>query len=246
MKRGVAMVQTAKGFLRSVCVLAVLLLPGSAWGAEAGRVTALEGKADVHRSGAPSAVALKVGDAVQEGDVVRTKRLSTLEIRLRDGSVLKLSELTRLEITKYLLGEQPEGLLQSTRGQVRAIVAETFSKRKDSFRVKTPTAIVGVQGTDFSVQVGTFSPLATIVIVYDGIVSVENVNPAIPGKEILTKGQTTKVEANQPPSPKQDLGRDVGPEGPILQEREEGKILKKTPFGTERLGTPPSVRPPTR
>ncbi len=238
--------QSAKGFLMAACVMTGLLLSGLAWGAEAGRVTAVEGKADVRRSGAPAAVALKVGDAVQEGDVVRTKRLSRLEIRLKDGSALKLSELTRLEITKYLLGERPEGLLESARGQVRAVVAETFSKRANSFRVKTPTAIVGVQGTDFSVQTGAFSPLATIVVVYEGIVSVENVNPAILGRQILTKGQMTRVESNKPPEPGREIGKGVSPEGLSLPDRDEGRLLKKSPYDTERRGISPTVRPPTR
>jgi hypothetical protein len=185
-----------------------LWMPGLSWGAEAGRVTAVEGKADILRKGAPSAVIARVGDAVQGGDILRTKRLSRLEVRLADGSVLKLSELTRLEITKFVLGEQPEGLLESTRGQVRAIVTETFAKRKESFRVKTPTAIVGVQGTDFSLIIRA---LWTLVKVYDGIVGVSNER----GKQVVREGEMTRANQGQAPLPPQPI--DGSPGGARLE-----------------------------
>lgn len=60
----------------------------------------------------------RAGDAVHEGDALRTKRLSRLELELRDGSRVRLSELSRLEVTKYLLGEQPDSLLQASRGRL--------------------------------------------------------------------------------------------------------------------------------
>ncbi len=68
--------------------------------------------------------------------------------------------------------------MQASRGQVRAVVTDAFSSRKDSFRVKTPTAVVGVQGTDFGLEV---LPLVTLLTVYEGVVSARNVCRRSPG-----------------------------------------------------------------
>jgi len=188
--------------LARAALLALLCAAGPALADVAGKIAVLEGKADVMR-GSAAAVALKLGDPVQEGDILRTKRKSRLEIELKDGSRVRMSALSRLEITKFLLGEKPDSLMVASRGQVRAIVTDAFSSRKDSFRMKTPTATVGVQGTDFSLAI---EPLTTVVSVYSGVVSVENLLPEVVGRQLVTAGFSVKVQANQPPSAPQSFG----------------------------------------
>jgi ferric-dicitrate binding protein FerR (iron transport regulator) len=220
--------------------LAVLLLAvplHGAWAAEAGRITVVEGKADIVRAGAGPAVAAKVGDAVNEKDVLRTKRQSRLEVKMTDGSQLKLSELTQIEVSKYAPGgDQPDGLISATRGQVRAIVTETFAKRKESFRVKTPTALVGVQGTNFAVLM-----LANLtqIMVYEGVVSAKNVLAEVAGQVILTAGQMTKVYANQAPETPQDIGAADGGDG-----FKDPTLLPTTPTPLE--GGIPGLTPPKK
>ena len=219
-------------------LLAMLLLVvpmHSAWAAEAGRITAMEGKADVVRGGG-AAVAIKVGDAVNEKDVLRTKRQSRLEVRLTDGSLLKLSELTQIEVKKYSAsGDRPEGLIDATRGQVRAVVTQTFAKRKESFRVKTPTALVGVQGTDFALHIMTN---LTLLMVYEGVVSASNSNPDVAGTQILTAGQMTRILANQPPETPTAIGG-IGTGDPL-----DPTLLPTTPTPLE--GGIPGVTPPKK
>jgi len=220
--------------------LAMLLLVvpmHGAWAAEAGRISVVEGKADILRAGQGPAAAAKVGDAVNEKDVLRTKRRSRLEVTMTDGSQLKLSELTQIEISKYAsAGDQPDSLINATRGQVRAIVSETFAKRKESFRVKTPTALVGVQGTDFAVQIQTN---LSLIMVYKGVVSAKNVLSDVAGQVILTAGQMTRVLANQPPEAVRDIGSGDGGNG-----FKDPTLLPTTPTPLE--GGIPGLTPPKK
>ncbi len=229
--------------LARAALIALLCAAGPALADVAGKIAVLEGKADVMR-GSAAAVALKVGDPVREGDILRTKRSSRLEIELRDGSRVRMSELSRLEITKFLLGEKPDSLMVAGRGQVRAIVTDAFSSRKDAFRVKTPTATVGVQGTDFSLEL---QPLTTVVSVYSGVVSVENLLPEVVGRQLVTAGFAVRVLANQPPSTPQSFGGTGGGPGGIGGTGDPHGIEALVPITpTPFEGGGGSVRPPAK
>lgn len=219
--------------------LAMLLLVvpmHGAWAAEAGRIAVVEGKADIVRAGAGPAVAAKVGDVVNVKDVLRTKRQSRMEVKMTDGSLLKLSELTQIEVSKYTAGgDQPDSLINATRGQVRAVVTDVFAKRKESFRVKTPTALVGVQGTDFAMHIMTH---LTLLMVHEGIVSARNSNPDVAGTQILIAGQMTRILANQPPETPTPIG------GTGTGDALDPMLLPTTPTPLE--GGIPGVTPPKK
>jgi hypothetical protein len=133
-----------------------------------------------------------------EADTVRTKPASRLEIALRDGSRLSLDENTRLVLAHYAVEARPRGLIQVLRGRLRSLVGRVFSSRKESFRVRTPTAILGVQGTDFTVDA---LDLLTRVEVFRGLVAVQNVDPAVTGRVLLHANQTSIVRRGEPPTP---------------------------------------------
>jgi ferric-dicitrate binding protein FerR (iron transport regulator) len=121
-----------------------------------------------------------------------------LEIQLRDGSRLTLDENTRLALRQYAAETEPDSMIQVFRGRLRAWVGEVFSSREESFRVRTPTAIVGVQGTDFLVaSLG----LVTRVEVFAGLVSVISSDPNVGGRTLLRPGQFTEVRKGQGPQP---------------------------------------------
>lgn len=181
-----------------------------AWAAPVGRVTLVEGEAEILRGGKTPGVKATVNDAVNEGDVLRTKRQARIEARMTDGSSLALNELTQLEVKKYTAGANPDAFIDATQGQLRVIVSDVFAKRKESFRVKTPTAIVGVQGTEFVLQIAIG---ITRVFLTHGSLSVRNALPDIAGIRILSPGQTTRVESGRPPAPPEKRNaptRDVG------------------------------------
>lgn len=103
-------------------------------------------------------VPAKVGMVLNEGDMVQTKTNSsailnvdgtaeTASVEVKANAKLKLSEM---------LENKKEGvqmtLLDLSMGEI-LIKAKKLHSEKSKFEVKTPTSIVGVKGTTFSVSV---------------------------------------------------------------------------------------------
>ncbi len=208
--------------------------------AEVGEVSRLRGRVDVTRSAEP-ARELRLGDAVHVQDILRTKSGALLEVTLIDGSRITLAENSRVEVAHYVTDTEPAGLFEVARGRLRAFVTDLFSQRKESFKVKTTTAVVGVQGTDFAVQV---QALVSRVLVYEGVVAVANVDFAIPQRQVLSRNQVTTVSKGQPPSPPQPLiGSTVGSGGTL--DLQAGGEQGDDPTSATSTAAPPVPLPRT-
>lgn len=121
--------------------------------APAGKVTNLDGRADLTGPGQP-AKALFIGDAVNVGDILRTKSGAKLEVTWIDGSIARLSENSRLKVTEFNLGAQKRSTILSLfRGKVQNVVTGTTklfgAKDGSKYEVHTPTSVCGVRGTTF-------------------------------------------------------------------------------------------------
>ena len=161
-----------------------------------GKITRLSGSADVTR-GQESPLGLKIQDPIEDRDIIRTKNKSLLQITFNDGSRVTLAQQTRLHISEYITDKEPSGVLDVTRGKIRAFVSDTFSSRKESFRTRTRTAIAGVQGTDFEVH---SNAKETNVLVHEGIVSVRSIDTNIPTHLLIRAGQSSTTLLNQMPT----------------------------------------------
>lgn len=144
---------------------------------------------------------LVVGDTVLDSDTIRTDGASELMLEMRDGSRLSIDRDSRVVLQEYLpSGQSAEvGVI---RGRLRAVVSDTFSRRRNAFRVRTSTAVVGVQGTDFLVEAFAAS---TRITVYEGIVEVINADPTVRGSQQLTRRQTVLVRRGEAPPAPTDL-----------------------------------------
>lgn len=100
----------------------------------------------------------KVGMVFNQGDIIRTKKNSrallnldgmaeTATIEVKENSQLKLAEL--IENKKEA---SQTTMLDLALGEI-LIKAKKLHSEKSRFEVKTPTSIVGVRGTTFSVTV---------------------------------------------------------------------------------------------
>ncbi len=101
---------------------------------------------------------MKVGDILKQGDIVRTKAQSTAVIKLEgtaEGSTVEMKENTQMKFAE--LFEDKALKTQSTLLDVALgsilVKAEKLRAAGSKFEVKTPTSIVGVRGTTFSVTV---------------------------------------------------------------------------------------------
>jgi hypothetical protein len=182
-----------------------ILAPGKSARLEAGRPQAagqLAGKVSnaipdetLQHPGQTAEVLLKLNDAVSWEDVVRTLRTGRVRIALLDGSFLNVGARSVMKITKHdAQSQQTEIELQL--GRLRGEVVK-ITKSGGGFQVRTQTAVIGVVGTIFVIE--AFRNL-TRVFCLDGMLAVQNINPAIVGQVTLHAGEFTSVPGAAPPT----------------------------------------------
>lgn len=160
-----------KAWIRTAgLAFAALALPSMLAAAEpVGRILSIEGAPRVERSS--EMLDLRKNDPVFVGDIVRTGS-GRAKIMFEDQSLMTLDRNTDLKITNYLFQKKEqkrEGMLDLLQGRVKSLVGQFFSSRED-FRVRTPTAVAGVRGTHFLVEVNGADE--SNVTVFSGAVAV--------------------------------------------------------------------------
>jgi len=130
------------------------LCPGMGQAAPVGKITRLDGRVDITSPGQVARPAA-VGDEVNVGDILRAKSESKAEVTFVDGNILRLSRNTRVQITQYMVEtDRRRGLFNLFRGRIQSIVKSTLARAfgqewRNRFEIHTPTAVVGVRGTNF-------------------------------------------------------------------------------------------------
>jgi FecR protein len=142
------------------------------------------------------------GLVLQPGSVIETAKGSTL-LQLQDGSQVLVKP------NSHVLIEDPAGgqgfFFQMMIGKIIAKIQKRLGETP-SFRMGTPTAVITVRGTQFSVEVN--KKQKTYVEVYEGVVEVEGTAPG--SRPVLIQpGYSTQVSMNRGP----DQPRGMGPGG---------------------------------
>lgn len=131
--------------------LLLLGLGNAAHAQEAARILTVAGNASLERQGRAEPLAPGAGLAV--GDVVAVGEQSAVQMRFSDESIVALRANTRLKIEDYSYrrGGQPDrSLLSLLRGGLRTITGSIARDSRESYRVITPTATLGVRGTHYA------------------------------------------------------------------------------------------------
>ncbi len=95
------------------------------------------------------------GDGVQVSDRLSTGKTGAATITLKDGTVLTMGPDTTMDLRQFAFDSTTqEGnlLLDLLQGSVRVVTGLLGKVNPELFKVKTPTSVVGVRGTDFIVQ----------------------------------------------------------------------------------------------
>jgi cytochrome c-type biogenesis protein CcmH/NrfG len=178
----------AKGI--SFYALILLLLSCSAsFGAESRTtVLAYEGKAQSAKPPAFDWTAALTNQALNVGDRFRTMFRSRATLRLTDLSILRVNELTLLEIRDPQSADK-ESLLDLQEGEI------FFFNREKPARMdfRTPVASGAIRGTEFRVQVAQNG--RTIVTLLEGEVYLSNAQ----GDLAIRSGEQALIEPGQPP-----------------------------------------------
>ncbi|OQA34355.1 MAG: hypothetical protein BWY57_00505 [Betaproteobacteria bacterium ADurb.Bin341] len=131
------------------CLLALCCL-GSAVGAEVfGTVDALVGDAYVLDSSGES-FPLTKGREIHEGESIGTRQDGEVHLLTMDGGLLALRPNTLFRVDAYKAGQTDDDRIYMTllKGALRSITGWIGKVRKDAYQLKTPTATIGVRGTD--------------------------------------------------------------------------------------------------
>lgn len=135
-----------------------LLWTGSAIGAfrpvEA-KIVYLKGKAEVQKRGSMVWEPALLKMVLSAGDRISAEEGSEVEIKLDDGSVLKMRDKSLLVIERMEKQRKPLTTvtsLQAVSGKILGCIRKLSSK-ESKFNISTPTAVAGIRGTVFAVFV---------------------------------------------------------------------------------------------
>lgn len=163
----------------------LLLSVSLALAAPVGQFIQVEGQVDLMKLGKLPAQAVRVGDGVEVGDVVRTKSQSRAQIQLADDSVLTLAPESKVTIEEFMFdgakGER-RAVMEVFRGLVHTTVNKIFPGKDPDFIMKTHTAVLGVRGTKWYTKI---LPQATDIYTEGTKLEVRHRDPSIPGVRIM-------------------------------------------------------------
>src|SRR3954467_4080176 len=163
------------------------------------------------------------------GDTVRTND-GRAQIRFTDGSYVSLQPQTDFAISEYNYSGKNDGSERGffglVRGAMRTVTGAVGRVNRNSYRIVTPTATVGIRGTGGVIQV--LNDGSTLVIGTSGIWSLTNPagsidipagvsgvapsEPNTPPKETNTQPQTSPAPV-QPQQTQFVQGDQVNPDG---------------------------------
>jgi hypothetical protein len=142
---------------RMVSVLALLLIATAAAAQDApvGQVKTASGAVVLQRGG--TNLPAKPGDAVHAKDVVETGADGAIGITLIDNTVLSAGPNSQLALEEYSFNSSDfKGAMTADlrKGTLAVVSGDIARSSPDAMKVRTPTAILGVRGTQFAVQIG--------------------------------------------------------------------------------------------
>ena len=128
--------------------------PGAALAADIGLVKVSKGSVEIQRDGARMPAG--VGAGLRTADVITTGADSSAGITFTDNSLVSIGPNSVFAIDKYRFDTTThagefEGSLR--KGRLAAASGKMVKQSPDSMKIRTPSAIMGVRGTDFVVQV---------------------------------------------------------------------------------------------
>ena len=132
--------------------VAALLFAGVAGAEPVGFVAVATGEVTVQKYGTNSWEAAAMDADIEVGDTIRTGFDSQAKIILVDDTTLTIDEDTEITIQSLHVGAaatRDRSIIRQARGKMRTVVGSAFGGQT-RMEIHTPTAVVGVKGTDFT------------------------------------------------------------------------------------------------
>lgn len=159
----------------------------------------------IHQGDAVGYRAVKGRDLFQKDTVVCRDKGRAL-LQMADGSRLTLASRTSLKLNSSVYSEKKKdrsSFFAMARGKARFWITKLVNFTRTEVRVKTPTAVVGVRGSDF--VVAATETTTEVTTLGDTELEVSNQFQPEQPPTILEDFQQTVVEGQAPPTPPVDI-----------------------------------------
>ena len=140
--------------MRASLAVVLFSVSAAALAADAGEIKVAQGAAHIERGA--ERLSARVGMPVQEADRVVTGADGTVGITFADNSLLSIGPSSTFAIDRYVFDSTTHaGKFDSTlsKGTLAVVSGKMVKQSPEAMHVRTPSAIMGVRGTDFVVRV---------------------------------------------------------------------------------------------
>lgn len=138
------------------CFMMAVLLPCLAMAQEGpiGKIKTAKGEVLAVRGG--EVISLDTGDPLYQKDIIQTRAGSSVGIIFEDNTILSLGPKSEIEIDEYVFAPE-KGMLsmitRMARGSASYLSGIIGRQAPESVKFHTPTATIGIRGTQFLVKV---------------------------------------------------------------------------------------------
>jgi len=138
----------------TVLLVAAALFATPAIAQDIGLIKVSSGNVQIERGGAKAKA--QVGDVVRANDVLHTGADGAAGITFTDNSLMSFGPNTVFAIDKYAFDStthagQFDGTLRQ--GRLAGVSGKMVKQAPESMKIRTPSSVMGVRGTEFVVQV---------------------------------------------------------------------------------------------
>lgn len=140
--------------MRWILTLLAAAFTAASYANDVGQIKNLRGTVHVERDGQRLAAAPGMG--VRQADVLVTGADGTVGVTFLDNSLLSLGPRSTLAIDRYSFDSTThDGQFDTSlkRGTLAVVSGRIVQRSPEAMRVRTPSAIMGVRGTEFVVKV---------------------------------------------------------------------------------------------
>jgi hypothetical protein len=134
--------------------LGAMVLATGVWAQDVGEIKTVKGTAHVERAG--QKLPATTGMQLRQADTIVTGADGAVGITFLDNSLFSAGPNTVLVINKYRFDTTPhagEFDASLNKGSLAVVSGKMVKQSAESMRIRTPSSIMGVRGTEFVVKV---------------------------------------------------------------------------------------------
>ena len=133
----------------------LILLVGTLNATEIGEISELKGNGEISRKDSSDIILAELASDIFSFDTVRTGN-GRMAVEFLDSTILKLTEHSKVVIDTYIFDPDPSKsqlALRMASGTARFITGKLGKIDKKNISIRTPSATIGIRGTDFTTTV---------------------------------------------------------------------------------------------